>query len=59
VKRGVEALIKVLGPVESARFLSLPRECLLNSVQWHWRCQASLDQEVFFDEVFGPQTRSG
>ena len=33
VQRGVEALVKALGPVEAARFLSLPRQRLLNYVQ--------------------------
>jgi hypothetical protein len=56
VKRGVEALIKALGPVEAACFLSLPRQQLLDYVQWHRQWQASLDQKEFFDQVFGSQT---
>ena len=35
VHRGIEALVKALGPVEAARFLSLPRQRLLDYVQWH------------------------
>ena len=59
VKRGVEALVKALGPVEAARFLSLPRQQLLDYVQWHRQWQAGLDQKEFFDEVFAPQTPAG
>jgi hypothetical protein len=58
VQRGVEALVKALGPVEAARFLSLPRQRLLDYVQWHrqWhrQWQTSLNQKSFFDAVFGP-----
>jgi len=53
VQRGVEALVKALGPVEAARFLSLPRQRLLDYVQWHRQWQTSLDQKNFFDAVFG------
>jgi hypothetical protein len=53
VHRGIEALVKALGPVEAARFLSLPRQRLLDYVQWHRQWQTSLDQKSFFDTVFG------
>lgn len=53
VQRGVEALVKSLGPVEAARFLNLPRQRLLDYVQWHRQWQTSLDQKSFFDTVFG------
>ncbi len=52
VQRGVEALVKALGPVEAVRFLSLPRQRLLDYVQWHRQWQTSLDQKSFFDAVF-------
>ena len=52
VQRGVEALVKALGPVEAVRFLSLPRQRLLDYMQWHRQWQTSLDQKSFFDAVF-------
>jgi hypothetical protein len=54
VQRGVKALVKSLGPIEAARFLNLPRQRLLDYVQWHRQWQTSLDQKSFFDTVFGP-----
>jgi hypothetical protein len=56
VKRGIEALMKALGPVEAARFLSLPRQEILDYVRWHRQWQTGLDQKEFFDEVFGQRT---
>ena len=54
VQRGVEALVKALGPIEAARFLSMPRQRLLDYVQWHRQWQTSLDQKSFLEAVFGP-----
>ena len=53
VHRGIEALVKALGPVEAVRFLSLPRQRLLDNVQWHRQWQTGLDQKSFFDTVLG------
>ena len=47
IRRGLEALMAALGPVETVRFLTLPRQRRLESVQWHQQWQASLDQEQF------------
>lgn len=57
VERAVSALLKALGPVETAHFLNLRREGRLESVRQHRRWQAALDQEQFFDQVFGPAKR--
>ncbi len=54
IKRGLEALMESPGPVEAMRFLTLPRPRRLESVERHRRWQATLDQEKFFDQVFGP-----
>jgi hypothetical protein len=53
VERAVGALLKALGPVETAHFLKLRREGRLESVRQHRRWQATLEQEKFFDQVFG------
>jgi len=53
IQRGLEALMRTLGPVETARFLNLPRERYGDYVEWHRQWQASLAPEEFFDAVFG------
>ncbi len=55
IERGVEALMKALGPVETARFLNLRRAGRLESVKRHRRWQAKLDKKQFFDQVFGAE----
>ncbi len=55
IHRALKALMIALGPVETVRFLTLPRRQRLESVEWHRQWQATLDQEQFFDQVFGPQ----
>ena len=59
IRRGLEALMAALGPVETVRFLTLPRQRRLESVRRHRQWQASLDQEQFFDQVFGAQDEQG
>lgn len=54
VDRAVSALLKALGPVETAHFLNLRRAGRLESVKQHRRWQATLDQDKFFDQVFDP-----
>lgn len=58
IRRAMEALMGALGPVETARFLNLPRQHTFDYVQWHRQWQATLDPEKFFDEVFGPANDS-
>ena len=53
IQRGLEALVKALGPIETTRFLALSRARRMESVTRHRRWQATLDQQVFFDQVFG------
>ncbi|PKO21397.1 MAG: hypothetical protein CVU38_14960 [Chloroflexi bacterium HGW-Chloroflexi-1] len=54
VRRALEVLMTALGPVETARFLNLPRQRYPDYVEWHRQWQARLDPQQFFDEVFGP-----
>jgi hypothetical protein len=53
IKKGVDALVRELGPVEAMRFLSVPRERRQESVKRHREWQKMLDKDRFFDEVFG------
>lgn len=54
IRRALDALMTTLGPVETARFLALPRQRRLDSVKRHRQWQASLNKDQFFDQVFGP-----
>ena len=53
VERALQALMDALGPIESARFLTLPQPRRIESVARHRRWQATLDQKQFFDQLFG------
>ena len=55
IERGLSALIKELGPVETTRFLALRRSARLDSVKRHRRWQTGLKRNRFFDQVFGPR----
>ena len=55
IQRAVSALVEALGPVEGARFLTLPRRRRLDSVVRHHQWQDSLDKDRFFDQVFASQ----
>lgn len=55
ISRAIDALIERLGPVEASRFLALPRQKRLDSVERHRQWQASLQKNEFFDTVFGEQ----
>lgn len=52
IRKGMEALIRALGPVEALRFISIPRKQRIESVKRHREWQQTLDQSTFFDEVF-------
>ncbi|MCC9078405.1 hypothetical protein FKZ61_020095 [Litorilinea aerophila] len=52
-RRGIEALMSALGPVETARFLALSRSRLDDYVEWHRQWQDELDVATFLDDVFG------
>ena len=53
IKRGVDALMQALGPIETARFLTLRPEDRVESVRRHRQWQDELDKQSFFSEVFG------
>jgi hypothetical protein len=53
IKKGVDALVRELGPVEAMRFLSVPRERRQESVKRHREWQKKLDKDRFLGEVFG------
>jgi len=52
VKKGIEALLHALGPVEAIRFITMSKEKRIESVRRHREWQKSLDKKRFFDEIF-------
>ena len=57
ITKAVDVLVKELGPVEASRFLALPRKKRVESVKRHRQWQAQLQQEEFFDRVFGARVK--
>ena len=57
ITKAIEVLMKELGPVEASRFLSLPKKKRMESVKRHRQWQAQLQEEGFFDRVFGTRSR--
>jgi|KBSSwiStaDraftv2_1062776.scaffolds.fasta_scaffold2957092_2 hypothetical protein len=52
ITRAIDALVKALGPIETARFLRLPRARRMDSVKRHRLLAASLSKEELYKELF-------
>jgi hypothetical protein len=52
IKKGVDLLIKGLGPLEAIRFMSISQERRMESVKRHREWQKHLNKGQFFNEVF-------
>jgi hypothetical protein len=52
IKRGIDVLIKELGPIEALRFINIPKKKRMESVKRHKDWQKILDKDRFFAEVF-------
>jgi len=52
VEVAIEALLDRLGPVETNRFLTLPRKKRMESVKRHRQWQQQLDKDAFFNKIF-------
>jgi len=59
IDQALKALTAVLGPIETMRFLALPREKRIDSVERHRQWQESLDRSAFYDQVFGEASQTG
>ncbi len=53
IKKSIEVLAEKVGPVETIRFISMPRKKRMESVRRHREWQSMLDRNKFFDKVFG------
>lgn len=51
-EKAVEVLIQELGPVETARFINLPRPKRLESLKRHRQGQKNLDKDKFLKDIF-------
>ena len=52
IANAIEALIEKLGPVETNRFLTLPKKERMESVKRHQLWQSQLEKDEFFNKVF-------
>jgi len=52
IEKGVDLLIKGLGPVQAIRFMNISKEVKMESVKRHRLCQKQLDKDKFFKKVF-------
>jgi hypothetical protein len=52
IRKAIEVLLKELGPIETIRFINMPRKKRIESVKRHREWQKQLDKEKFFNEVF-------
>lgn len=52
IKKAIEVLFKEVGPVETNRFVNMPREKRMESVRRHREWQKRLKKDAFFDAVF-------
>jgi len=53
IRKAIEVLLQELGPVETARFVNLPRPKRIESVKRHRQWQKTLDKDRFIKEIFG------
>ncbi len=53
IEKAVKVLMEELGPVETIRFINLPKRKRLESVRRHREWQKTLNKDGFFNEIFG------
>lgn len=52
IRKAIEVLLEELGPIETIRFINMPKKKRIESVKRHREWQKQLDKEKFLDEVF-------
>ena len=52
IRKAIEVLLKELGPIETIRFINMPKKKRVESVKRHREWQKQLDKEKFLNEVF-------
>ena len=57
IRKAIEVLLKELGPIETIRFINMPKKKRIESVKRHREWQKQLDKEKFLNEVFSTKNR--
>jgi len=52
IRKGIDLLIKGLGPLETMRFMNIPKERKIDSIKRHRVWQQQLEKDPFFEDVF-------
>jgi len=58
VEKAIDALLRDLGPVDAARFMSMPRAKRIESVKRHRAWQETLQKDKFFAEIFATNEKN-
>ena len=53
VEKATLALLKELGPLETSRFINLPKKMRIESVKRHQEWQKTIDKKEFLKQIFG------
>jgi hypothetical protein len=56
IQKGIDLLMKGLGPLEAIRFINISKEAKIDSVKRHRKWQQQLKKDVFFESVFSERT---
>ena len=57
IRKGIDLLMKGLGPLEAIRFINISRDAKIDSVKRHRKWQQQLKKDDFFDAVFFKTTQ--
>jgi hypothetical protein len=58
IRKAIEVLLKELGPIETIRFINMPKKKRIESVKRHREWQKQLDKEKFLNEVFSTKVQN-
>jgi hypothetical protein len=58
IRKAIEVLLKELGPIETIRFINMPKKKRIESVKRHREWQKQLDKKKFLNEVFSTKVQN-
>ena len=58
IRKAIEVLLKELGPMETIRFINMPKKKRIESVKRHREWQKQLDKKKFLNEVFSTKVQN-
>jgi hypothetical protein len=56
IEKAIRVLVEELGPIDTIRFITIPKIKRMESVKRHTEWQMMLDKDRFFDEVFSEKS---